>query len=61
MEGNGFWGPLELAVTLYELAFHLNIRPLTSSDEEPLTPAHLLSGVTSIRGVIAALVPTLIA
>ena len=43
----------ELAVTLYELAFHLNLRPLTSSDDEPLTPAHLLFGVTSIRGVIA--------
>ena len=43
----------ELAVTLYELAFHLNIRPLTTSDEELLTPAHLLFGVNSIHGVIA--------
>ena len=43
----------ELAVTLYELAFYLNLRPLTSSDDEPLTPAHLLFGVTSIRGVVA--------
>ena len=43
----------ELAVTLYELAFHLNLRPLTSSEEEPLTPAHLLFGVTSIRGVVS--------
>ena len=43
----------ELAVTLYELAFHLNLRPLTSSDDEPLTPAHLLFGVTSIRGVVS--------
>ena len=43
----------ELAVTLYELAFHLNLCPLTASDEEPLTPAHLLFGVTSIRGVVA--------
>ena len=43
----------ELAVTLYELAFHLNIRPLTSCDEELLTPAHLLFGVSSIHGVIS--------
>ena len=43
----------DLAVTLYELAFHLNLRPLTISDEEPLTPAHLLFGVTSIRGVVS--------
>ena len=43
----------ELAVTLYELAFHLNLRPLTTSDDELLTPAHLLFGVTSIRGVVA--------
>ena len=43
----------ELAVTLYELGFYLNLRPLTSSDEEPLTPAHLLFGVTSIRGVVS--------
>ena len=43
----------ELAVTLNELAFHLNLRPLTSSDEEPLTPAHFLFGVTSIRGVVS--------
>ena len=43
----------ELAVTLYELAFHLNLRPLTSTDDELLTPAHFLFGVTSIRGVIS--------
>ena len=43
----------ELTATLYELAFHLNLRPLTTSDDEPLTPAHLLFGVTSIRGVIS--------
>ena len=43
----------ELAVTLYELAFYLNLRPLTSSDDDPLTPAHLLFGVTSIRGVVS--------
>ena len=42
-----------LAATLYELAFHLNMRPLTSVDEELLTPAHLLFGVTSIRGVLS--------
>ena len=42
----------ELAVVLYELAFHINLRPLTSSDDEILTPAHLLFGVTSIHGVI---------
>ena len=35
-----------------ELAFHINLRPLTSSDDEILTPAHLLFGVTSIHGVI---------
>ena len=39
----------ELAATLYELAFHLNMRPLTTVDEEMLTPAHLLFGVTTIR------------
>ena len=44
----------ELAVVLYELAFHINLRPLTLSDEEPLTPAHLLFGVTSIHGVMGA-------
>ena len=43
----------ELAVILYELAFHLNLRPLTSIDEELLTPAHFLFGVTCIRGVIS--------
>ena len=43
----------ELAATLYELAFHLNMRPLTTVDAELLTPAHLLFGVTSIRGVIS--------
>ena len=42
----------ELAATLYELAFHLNMRPLTSVDEELLTPAHFLFGVTSIKGVL---------
>ena len=42
----------ELAATLYELAFHLNMRPLTLVDGELLTPAHLLFGVTSIRGVL---------
>ena len=43
----------ELAVTLYELAFHLNLRPLTSVDDELLTPAHFLFGVTSIRGIVS--------
>ena len=42
----------ELAVTLYELAYHLNLRPLTTADEELLTPAHLLFGVTHIKGVV---------
>ena len=42
----------ELAATLFELAFHLNMRPLTSVDEELLTPAHFLFGVTSIKGVL---------
>ena len=37
---------------MYELAFHLNLRPLTTVDEELLTPAHLLFGVTSIGGVL---------
>ena len=43
----------ELVATLYELAFQLNMRPLTTVDEELLTPAHLLFGVTSIRGVLS--------
>ena len=43
----------ELAATLYELAFHLNLRPLTTVDDELLTPAHLLFGVTSIRRVLS--------
>ena len=43
----------QLAVTLYELAFHLNLRPLVAVDNEVLTPAHLLFGVTSIRGVVS--------
>ena len=42
----------ELAVTLYELAYHLNLRPLATADEELLTPAHLLFGVTHIKGVV---------
>ena len=43
----------ELAVTLYELAFHLNLRPLISVEDEVLTPAHFLFGVTCIRDVIS--------
>lgn len=39
-------------MTLYELAYHLNLRPLTTVDEELLTPAHFLFGVTSLRGVV---------
>lgn len=43
----------ELSTVLYELAFHLNLRPLTPGDgENVLTPAHLLFGVTSIQGVV---------
>ena len=43
----------ELAVCLYELAFMINLRPLTESDgEDLLTPAHFLFGVTSIDGVV---------
>ena len=43
----------QLVATLHELAFHLNMRPLTAVDEEFLPPAHLLFGVTSIRGVLS--------
>ena len=47
----------ELSATLYELAFFINLRPLTQGDgEDLLTPAHLLFGVTSIDGVLC---PTL--
>ena len=42
----------ELAVTLYELAYYLNLRPLTVVDAELLTPAHLLFGVTGINGIL---------
>ena len=43
----------ELSVTLYELAFAINLRPLTQGDgENVLTPAHFLFGVTAIDGVI---------
>ena len=42
----------ELMVTLYDLALHLNLRPFTPGDGEVLTPAHQLSGVTSIAGVV---------
>lgn len=43
----------DLATTLYELAFHLNLRPLTSVDSDLITPAHLLFGVTSIHGILS--------
>ncbi|XP_043242854.1 uncharacterized protein LOC122392251 [Amphibalanus amphitrite] len=47
----------ELSATMYELAFFINLRPLTQGDgEDLLTPAHLLFGVTSIDGVLC---PTL--
>ncbi|XP_043209416.1 uncharacterized protein LOC122374634 isoform X2 [Amphibalanus amphitrite] len=43
----------ELSVTLYELAFAINLRPLTQDDgENVLTPAHFLFGVTAINGVL---------
>ena len=50
----------ELATTFYELALHLNLRPLTSdTGDAALTPAHFIFGVTSIRGVISpAVEPT---
>ncbi|KAK4309817.1 hypothetical protein Pmani_018578 [Petrolisthes manimaculis] len=44
----------ELATTFYELALHLNLRPLTRDNEDAaLTPAHFLFGITSIRGVVS--------
>ncbi|XP_043200053.1 uncharacterized protein LOC122386718 [Amphibalanus amphitrite] len=47
----------QLSVVLYELAFFVNLRPLTQGDgEDLLTPAHLLFGVTTIDGVVC---PTL--
>ena len=40
-------------MTLYELAFPINLRPLTVGDGEDLiTPAHFLFGVTTIDGVV---------
>ena len=44
----------ELSTTLYELSYHLNLRPLTTGDNsEALTPAHFIFGVTELRGVIS--------
>lgn len=44
----------DLVTTFYELAFHLNLRPVTKDDGDGvLTPAHFLFGVTSIRGVFS--------
>ena len=44
----------ELSVVLYELAFFLNLRPLTVGDgDNLLTPAHLLFGVRSLTGVLS--------
>ena len=41
-------------MVLYELAFFLNLRPLTAGDgENLLTPAHLLFGVRSLTGVLS--------
>ncbi|XP_045132204.1 uncharacterized protein LOC123516668 [Portunus trituberculatus] len=50
----------ELVATFCELAFHLNLRPLTSDNgEDAVTPAHFLFGVTSLQGVISpAVEPT---
>ena len=43
----------ELSVTLYELAFAINLRPLTVGDGEDLiTPAHFLLGMTTIDGMV---------
>ena len=45
---------IELSTTLYELSYHLNLRPLTAERNlEALTPAHFLFGVQDIRGVIS--------
>ena len=44
----------ELSVVLYELAFYLNLRPLTVGDgENLLTPAHLIFGVRTLTGVLS--------
>ena len=44
----------ELVIVFYELAMHLNLRPLTEDvTDGVLTPAHFLFGVTHIQGVIA--------
>ena len=44
----------ELVTTFYELAMHLNLRPLTEDITDGLlTPAHFLFGVSHIQGVVA--------
>ena len=44
----------ELSTTMYELSYHLNLRPLTvGGNAEALTPTHFLFGVSEIRGVIS--------
>ena len=44
----------ELVTLFYELAMHLNMRPLTEDVTDGLlTPAHFLFGVTHIQGVIS--------
>ena len=44
----------ELIIVFYELAMHLNLRPLTEDVQDGLlTPAHFLFGVTHIQGVIS--------
>lgn len=43
-----------LVTLFYELAMHLNLRPLTEDTTDGLlTPAHFLFGVTHIKGVIS--------
>ena len=44
----------ELVTIFYELAMHLNLRPLTEDITDGLlTPAHFLFGVTHIQGIIS--------
>ena len=44
----------ELSVVIYEVAFFLNLRPLTPNDGgDVLTPAHLIFGVRSLAGVLS--------
>ena len=44
----------KLSVVMYEVAFFLNLRPLTIDDGvDVLTPAHLIFGVRSLTGVLS--------